>query len=51
MGKVHQQECLSAVERVFEDGLSMKGDFIAINFFALVFLLGYSVDIFKSEQF
>ncbi|XP_043698217.1 sterol 3-beta-glucosyltransferase UGT80B1 isoform X3 [Telopea speciosissima] len=31
----HRQECLSAMERIFDDGPNMENDFIAINFFAL----------------
>ncbi|XP_022762896.1 sterol 3-beta-glucosyltransferase UGT80B1 isoform X2 [Durio zibethinus] len=33
--KEHRRECCSAVERIFGDGPSLEGDFIAINFFAL----------------
>ncbi|KDP38894.1 hypothetical protein JCGZ_05051 [Jatropha curcas] len=33
--KEHRRECHSAIERIFGDGPSMKGDFIVINFFAL----------------
>nr|CAB3449315.1 unnamed protein product [Digitaria exilis] len=32
----HRKECLSCVEDVFGDDPSIKGDFIVINFFALV---------------
>jgi hypothetical protein len=32
----HRRECLAAMERIFGNDIS-KGDFIAINFFALVF--------------
>nr|CAB3446086.1 unnamed protein product [Digitaria exilis] len=32
----HRKECLSCVEAVFGDDPSIKGDFIVINFFALV---------------
>jgi len=39
----HRQECLSAVERVFGDGSGVTGDFIAINFFALVFFFFLSI--------
>ena len=31
-----RKECVSIVERIFEDGLSIEGDVIVINFFALV---------------
>ncbi|KAI5661504.1 hypothetical protein M9H77_20827 [Catharanthus roseus] len=31
----HRQECVSIVERIFEDGLSIESDVIVINFFAL----------------
>ncbi|KAK9286929.1 hypothetical protein L1049_015337 [Liquidambar formosana] len=31
----HRQECFSTVERIFGDNLSLEGDFIVINFFAL----------------
>lgn len=34
--KEHRKECLSAVERLFGDCPSIKGDFIVINFFSLV---------------
>lgn len=32
----HRRECLSAVENVFGNDMSTHGDFIVINFFALV---------------
>lgn len=33
----HRQECYSLVQRIFGRGPSLEGDFILINFFALVF--------------
>lgn len=33
----HRQECYSVVEGIFGNCPSMEGDFIVINFFALVF--------------
>lgn len=35
----HRKECLSAVEEIFGDGPGVEGDFILINFFALVTLV------------
>jgi hypothetical protein len=32
----HRKECLSSVEAVFGDDPSINGDFVVINFFALV---------------
>ena len=32
----HSKECLSSLEEVFGDDPSINGDFIVINFFALV---------------
>ncbi|GAB2278681.1 hypothetical protein Dimus_013356, partial [Dionaea muscipula] len=32
----HKQECFSVMEKIFGDGPSMEGDFIVINFFALL---------------
>ena len=32
----HRQECCSLVQRIFGHGPSLEGDFILINFFALV---------------
>jgi len=32
----HRKECLSSLEEVFRDDPSINGDFIVINFFALV---------------
>lgn len=32
----NRQECLSALEEIFSDAPGTEGDFIAINFFALV---------------
>ncbi|XP_057978225.1 sterol 3-beta-glucosyltransferase UGT80B1 isoform X2 [Malania oleifera] len=31
----HRRECFSIIEQIFRHGLSVEGDFIAINFFAL----------------
>ncbi|XP_027188917.1 sterol 3-beta-glucosyltransferase UGT80A2 isoform X2 [Cicer arietinum] len=31
----HRRECYSLIERIFDDGLSLDGDLIVINFFAL----------------
>ncbi|XVE48689.1 hypothetical protein DITRI_Ditri01bG0022600 [Diplodiscus trichospermus] len=33
--KEHRRECYLAVERIFANGSSLEGDFVAINFFAL----------------
>ncbi|KAI3930731.1 hypothetical protein MKX01_037177, partial [Papaver californicum] len=33
--KVHRLQCLSTMEKIFDDGPSLDGDFILINLFAL----------------
>jgi hypothetical protein len=35
----HRQECYSLVQKIFGRGPILEGDFILINFFALVFFL------------
>ncbi|MBA0804515.1 hypothetical protein Gohar_004097, partial [Gossypium harknessii] len=39
IAKEQRKECCLAVERLFGDDPCLEGDFIGINFFALVFLL------------
>uniref|UniRef100_A0A7N0RFV6 Erythromycin biosynthesis protein CIII-like C-terminal domain-containing protein n=1 Tax=Kalanchoe fedtschenkoi TaxID=63787 RepID=A0A7N0RFV6_KALFE len=35
IAKEHRQECVTVMEKIYGDGLSLKGDFVVINFFAL----------------